>query len=150
MALSHHFPLITVFLGHPVVSAPVAVPFLWTLDLGPGFGTWIWDLDLGLGFGTRIWNLNLGLGFGTGLGLDNNNLPWLSSVFKVATDRRPPLVVYKMLGKRFISISAWWLLSFHPSSVLSAGHPRLAVCWNEALPLDATILEMMLLPLVSK
>ena len=26
-----------------IVSAPVPVPFLWTLDLGPGFGTWIWD-----------------------------------------------------------------------------------------------------------
>ena len=47
--------------GWPVVcriilSAPVPVPFLWTLDFG--FRTWIWDLDLGLGFGT-------------GLGLDN-------------------------------------------------------------------------------
>jgi len=52
-----------------IVSAPVPVPFLWTLDLG--FGTWIWDLDLALGFGTWIWDLDLGLGFGTGLGLDN-------------------------------------------------------------------------------
>ena len=39
-----------------IVSAPVQVPFLWTLDLG--FGPWIMDLDFGLGF----W---------TGLGLDN-------------------------------------------------------------------------------
>ena len=52
-----------------IVSAPVLVPFLWTLDLG--FETWIWDLDLGPGFGTWIWNLDLGLGFGTGLGLYN-------------------------------------------------------------------------------
>ena len=37
------------------MSAPVPVPFLWTLNF---LGTWIWDLDLGLGFGT-------------GLGLDN-------------------------------------------------------------------------------
>ena len=27
-----------------ILSAPVPVPFLWTLDFG--FGTWIWDLDL--------------------------------------------------------------------------------------------------------
>ena len=40
-----------------ILSAPVLVPFLWTLDFV--FGTWIWDLDLGLGFGT-------------GLGLDNS------------------------------------------------------------------------------
>ena len=40
-----------------MVSAPVPVPFLWTLDFGSG--TWIWDLDFGLGF----W---------TGLGLDKN------------------------------------------------------------------------------
>ena len=45
-----------------IVSAPVPVPFLWTLDLG--FGTWIWDLDLGLGFGTWIWDLDLGLDLG--------------------------------------------------------------------------------------
>ena len=31
----------------PVESAPVQVPFLWTLDFG--FGTWIWDLGHGLG-----------------------------------------------------------------------------------------------------
>ena len=41
-----------------IVSAPVPIPFLWTLDLG--FGSWIWDLiwdlDLGLGFGTWIWD----------------------------------------------------------------------------------------------
>ena len=29
-----------------MVSAPVLVPFLWTLDFG--FETWIWDSDLGL------------------------------------------------------------------------------------------------------
>ena len=40
-----------------IVSAPVPVPFLWTLDFG--FGTWILDLDFKLGFGT-------------GLGLDKN------------------------------------------------------------------------------
>ena len=34
------------------MSAPVPVPFLWTLDFR--FGTWIWDLDLGLGFGTVL------------------------------------------------------------------------------------------------
>ena len=45
-----------------ILSAPVPVPFLWTLDLG--FGTWIWDLDLGPGFGTRIWDLDLGLDLG--------------------------------------------------------------------------------------
>ena len=39
-----------------IVSAPVPVPFLMTLDFG--FWTWIGDLDFGLGF----W---------TGLGLDN-------------------------------------------------------------------------------
>ena len=39
-----------------IVSTPVTVPFLRTLDFG--FGTWIWGLDLGLGFGT-------------GFGLDN-------------------------------------------------------------------------------
>ena len=36
-----------------IVSAPVPVPFLWTLDFR--FGTWIWDLDLGSGFGIWIW-----------------------------------------------------------------------------------------------
>ena len=32
-----------------IVSAPVPVPFLWTLDFDSelGFRTWIWDLDLG-------------------------------------------------------------------------------------------------------
>ena len=35
-----------------ILSAPVPVPFLQTLDLG--FGTWIWDLDLGLGFETGL------------------------------------------------------------------------------------------------
>ena len=39
-----------------ILSAPVPVPFLLTLDFG--FCTWIGDLDLGPGFGT-------------GLGLDN-------------------------------------------------------------------------------
>ena len=39
-----------------IVSAPVPVPFLRTMDFG--FRTWIWDLDLGLIFGT-------------GLGIDN-------------------------------------------------------------------------------
>ena len=33
-----------------IVSAPVLVPFLRTLNLG----LWIWDLDLGLGFGTGL------------------------------------------------------------------------------------------------
>ena len=42
-----------------IVSAPVPVPFLLTLDLG--FGTRIWDLNLGPGFGTWIWDLDLGL-----------------------------------------------------------------------------------------
>ena len=37
-----------------IVSAPVPVPFLWTLNLGRVFGTCIWDLDLGLGFGIGI------------------------------------------------------------------------------------------------
>ena len=39
-----------------IVSAPVPVPFLWTLDLGFGtwFGTWLWDLDLGLDLGLTI------------------------------------------------------------------------------------------------
>ena len=37
-----------------IVSAPVPVPFLWTLDLGPGFGTWIRVLDLGLDLGLTI------------------------------------------------------------------------------------------------
>ena len=46
--------------GRIIVSAPVSVPFLWTLDFG--FGTWILDLDFGLGF----W---------TGLGLDNISAP---------------------------------------------------------------------------
>ena len=32
-----------------IVSASVPVPFLWTLELGLGFGTLIWDLGLGLG-----------------------------------------------------------------------------------------------------
>ena len=45
-----------------ILSAPVPVPFHWTLDLG--FGTWIWDLDLGLGFGTCFWDLDLGLDLG--------------------------------------------------------------------------------------
>ena len=53
-----------------ILSAPVPVPFLRTLDFG--FGTWIWDLVLGQGFRTWIWDLDLGLGFGTGLGLDNS------------------------------------------------------------------------------
>ena len=35
-----------------LVSAPVPVRFLWTLDFG--FGTWIWDLDLGLALGLTI------------------------------------------------------------------------------------------------
>ena len=35
-----------------IVSAPVLVPFLWSLDFG--FWTWIWDLDLGLDFGLTI------------------------------------------------------------------------------------------------
>ena len=35
-----------------IVSAPVPVPFLRTLDLG--FGTWIGDLDLGLDLGLTI------------------------------------------------------------------------------------------------
>ena len=33
-----------------MLSAPVPVPFLCTLDF------WIWDLDLGPGFGTWIWD----------------------------------------------------------------------------------------------
>ena len=37
-----------------IVSAPVPVPFLLTLDFG--FGTLTWDLDLGLDFGTWIWD----------------------------------------------------------------------------------------------
>ena len=45
-----------------IFSAPVPVPFLWTLDLG--FGTWIWDLDLGPGFGIWIWDFDLGLDLG--------------------------------------------------------------------------------------
>ena len=35
-----------------ILSAPVPVPFFWTLDLG--FGTWISDLDLGLDLGLTI------------------------------------------------------------------------------------------------
>ena len=35
-----------------ILSAPVPVLFLWTLDFG--FGTWIWDLDLGLDLGLTI------------------------------------------------------------------------------------------------
>ena len=35
-----------------IVSAPVPVPFLWTLDFG--FVTLIWDLDLGLDLGLTI------------------------------------------------------------------------------------------------
>ena len=35
-----------------IVSAPVPVPFLWTLNLE--IGTCIWDLDLGLGFGAVL------------------------------------------------------------------------------------------------
>ena len=70
-----------------IVSAPVPVPFLWTLDFGLGFWTWfldldfglgfwtwILDLDFGLGFETWIWDLDLGLGLGTGLGLDNSRI----------------------------------------------------------------------------
>ena len=34
--------------GRIIVSAPVPVPFLWTLELGPGCGTCVSDLDLGL------------------------------------------------------------------------------------------------------
>ena len=34
------------------MSAPVPVPFLWTLDFG--FGTWFLDLDLGLEFGSGL------------------------------------------------------------------------------------------------
>ena len=34
-----------------IVSAPVSVPFLWTMNLGL---TWIWDLNLVLGFGTGL------------------------------------------------------------------------------------------------
>ena len=45
-----------------IVSAPVPVPFLWTLDLE--FGTWILELDMGLGFGTWIRDLDLGLDLG--------------------------------------------------------------------------------------
>ena len=37
-----------------MVSAPVLVPFLWTLD----FGFETLDLDLELRFGTWIWDLN--------------------------------------------------------------------------------------------
>ena len=37
-----------------MLSAPVLVPFFWTLNLGLGFGTWIWDLDLGLDMGLTI------------------------------------------------------------------------------------------------
>ena len=37
-----------------IVSAPVPVPFLWTLYLG--FWTCIWALDFGLDFGTSIWD----------------------------------------------------------------------------------------------
>ena len=40
-----------------LMSAPVPVPFLWTLDFA--FGTWVRDMDLGLGFGTK--DLDLGL-----------------------------------------------------------------------------------------
>ena len=49
------------FVGLYVLSDPVQIPFLWTLD----FGFWIWDLDLGPEFGIWIWDLDLGLGFGT-------------------------------------------------------------------------------------
>ena len=35
-----------------ILSAPVPVPFLWTLDLG--FGNLIWNLDLGLDLGLTI------------------------------------------------------------------------------------------------
>ena len=45
-----------------IVSAPVSVPFLWTLDFG--FWTWILDLDFGPGFWTWISNLDLGLDLG--------------------------------------------------------------------------------------
>ena len=44
------------------MSAPVPVPFLWTLDFE--FGNCLWDLDLGLAFGTWIWDLDLGLDLG--------------------------------------------------------------------------------------
>ena len=54
-----------------IVSAPVPVPFLWTLDFG--FWTWILDLDFGPGFWTWTLDLDFGLGFWTGLGLDNCN-----------------------------------------------------------------------------
>ena len=37
-----------------ILSAPVPVPFLWTLDFGLGFGTWILDLDFGLDLGLTI------------------------------------------------------------------------------------------------
>ena len=49
-----------------IVSAPVPLHFLWTLDFG--FGTWIWDLYLGLGSGT-------------GLGLDNVFISCISCIF---------------------------------------------------------------------
>ena len=94
MALSHHFPLITVYLEHPVVSAPVAVPFLWTLDLGPGFGTWIWDLDLGLGFGT-------------GLGLDNKLKEGMGSVFLTCLSEVleiQELLRYLLLGQLLLGL----------------------------------------------
>ena len=39
-----------------IVSAPVPVPFLWTLDFGLEFRTWIFDLDLGLDLGLTILN----------------------------------------------------------------------------------------------
>ena len=57
-----------------IVSAPVPVPFLLTLDLG--FGTRIWDLNLGPGFGTWIWELDLGLDLGlTITDLENSSNP---------------------------------------------------------------------------
>ena len=37
-----------------IVSAPVPVPFLWTLDLGLGFWSQIWDLDLKLDLALTI------------------------------------------------------------------------------------------------
>ena len=58
MVFSHHITLqVRKVIGGVVVfriilSAPVPVPFLWTLDLG--FGNLIWNLDLGLDLGLTI------------------------------------------------------------------------------------------------
>ena len=41
-----------------IVSAPVPVPFVWTLDFE--FGNCIWDLDFGLGFWTELRLDNIG------------------------------------------------------------------------------------------